>query len=133
MADITHIRSGQNYTVGEAGALESLDAKLFVGKALGFTGMEVSLNRFSPGQAVPFLHKHRAHEEMYLFLRGTGEFQVDDDVFPVGPGSIVRVAPEAIRGWRNNGSEDLYCIVIQANQQSLTSSDGIKLDDHPKW
>lgn len=133
MASVSNIRSGKHYRVGETGAIEDLDAKLFVGKALGFNGMEVSLNRVPSGQAVPFMHRHRHHEEMYLFLRGHGQFQVDEDVFEVGPGTIVRVAPEAARGWRNNGTEDLYCIVIQANAGSLSGNDGIKLDEPPKW
>lgn len=133
MAAVSDIRTGQNYSVGHTGPLAELDGKLFVGQALGFSGMEVSLNRFAPGQAVPFIHQHRQHEEMYLFLSGHGQFQVDDDVFDVGPGTIVRVAPEAKRGWRNNGTVDLQCIVIQANQGSLTDKDGIKLDETPKW
>lgn len=133
MAEVRRVREGTHYTVGEAGPLEELDAKLFVGKPLGFTGMEVSLNRVAPGQGVPFLHRHRLHEEMYLFLRGEGEFQVDDDLFPVHAGSVVRVEPDAVRGWHNTGDEDLYCIVIQANVGSLTGQDGIRLEDEPGW
>lgn len=133
MAAVSEIRSGKHYSVGQSGPLASLDGKLFLGQALGFSGMEVSLNRFGPGQSVPFLHQHRKHEEMYLFLSGHGQFQVDDEVFEVGPGTVVRVVPEAIRGWHNNGSSDLTCIVIQANEGSLTDKDGIRLDQAPNW
>ncbi|NMP23876.1 cupin domain-containing protein [Sulfobacillus harzensis] len=133
MAEITNIRQGKNYTVGETGNLDALDAKLFLGQALGFTGMEVSLNRFRPGQEVPFVHQHRQHEEMYLFIKGHGQFQVDNETFEVKPGTVVRVLPEAKRAWRNNSSEDLYCIVIQANVGSLTDNDGIINDDPLTW
>lgn len=133
VAEVTNIRSGTHYTVGEAGSLEELDAKLFVGRALGFTGMEVSLNRFAPGQSVPFVHQHRKHEEMYLFIKGHGEFQIDKETFPVGPGTVVRVLPDAKRAWRNNATEELYCVVIQANLDTLTGQDGIRHDHDPVW
>lgn len=133
MAEVTHIRREKNYTVGEAGPLEHLDAKLFVGRAMGFTGMEVSLNRFVPGQSVPYVHQHRKHEEMYLFIKGQGQFQIDGDLIEVGPGTVLRVLPDAMRAWRNNSQEDLYCIVIQANMDSLTGQDGIRHEGEPEW
>lgn len=133
MAAVENIRQGKNYTVGESGPLEGLDGKLFLGKALGFTGMEISLNRFSPGQVVPFLHQHRQHEEMYIFIQGEGQFQVDGDVFEVHPGTVVRVSPEGSRAWRNNSTQDLYCIIVQANQDSLTDQDGIRGEHLISW
>ena len=133
MAEVTNIRKGAHYSVGETGSLSQLDGKLFVGRSLDFTGMEVSLNRFAPGQEVPFLHQHKLHEEMYLFIEGHGQFQVDDETFNVHPGTIVRVLPEARRAWRNNSDSDLLCVVIQANVDSLTGKDGIKLDGSISW
>lgn len=133
MAEVTNIHSATNYTVGQAGPLELLDSKLFIGRSLDFTGMEVSLNRFVPGQTVPFLHQHRQHEEMYLFIKGHGQFQVDGDIIDVGPGTIIRVLPDGMRAWRNNSDEDLYCIVIQANAGTLTGQDGIRHETPPVW
>jgi uncharacterized cupin superfamily protein len=133
MAEVTNIRTGPHYQVGEAGRLDALDAKLFIGQALGFTGMEVSLNRVAPGQAAPFLHAHRLHEELYLFLDGHGEFQVDGQTFPVGPGTLVRVAPDGQRAWRNSGDRDLIFIVVQANVGSLTGQDGIRSEAPIRW
>ena len=89
--------------------------KLMLGEALGLSGMEVSLNTLPPGVAMPFAHRHRAHEELYLFLSGRGELRVDDERFEVGPGSCVRVAPEGARVWRNSGDEPLTYVVIQAH------------------
>lgn len=133
MADVKDIRQAAQYSVGEAGPMDQWEAKLFVGRALGFSGMEVSINRMAPGQAVPFLHQHRQHEEMYLFLQGHGQFQVNGETFDVKPGTIVRVAPEAKRAWRNNADEDLYCVIIQANVNALTDQDGIINDDPMAW
>lgn len=133
MASVTNVHQGTHYTVGQAGSLKELEEKLFVGKPLGFTGMEVSLNRFGPGQEVPFVHQHQQHEEMYLFLDGHGQFQVDGEIFDVQPGTIVRVLPGGKRVWRNNSDGDLICIVIQANIDTLTGHDGIRSDDPVKW
>lgn len=88
--------------------------KLLLGERLGLTGMEVSLNSFPPGAAMPFAHSHREHEELYVFLSGRGELRVDDQRFEVGPGSCVRVAPEGVRIWRNTGDEPLVYFVVQA-------------------
>jgi uncharacterized cupin superfamily protein len=133
MASVSDVRSGAHYTVGEAGPLAELDAKLFIGQALGFSSMEVSLNRLAPGTGSPFMHQHREHEELYLFLKGTGQFLIDGTVIPVGPGTLIRVEPEARRAWRNNGDADLEFIVVQANRHSLTGNDGIRLDEQAPW
>lgn len=46
------------------------------------------------------------------FIKGSGRFQVDGDVIDVREGTVIRVAPEGTRAWRNNSSEDLYYIVL---------------------
>ena len=133
MADVRDIQSGTHYQVGETGSLEEWNGKLFIGKALGFTGMEVSLNRVPSGGGAPFLHAHREHEELYLFVSGTGQFQVDGHVFPVKAGTAVRVEPEGKRAWRNTGSDDLVVVVVQANRGTLTGQDGIRLEGAIPW
>jgi mannose-6-phosphate isomerase-like protein (cupin superfamily) len=134
VADIREVKQGAHYRVGAVGPLEALGTpKVFIGQAMGFTGMEVSLNRIAPGGASPFVHAHRRHEELYLFLAGHGEFQVDGEAFPVEAGTMVRVAPDGRRAWRNTGGEDLVFIVVQANVDSLTGQDGIRFEDPAAW
>jgi mannose-6-phosphate isomerase-like protein (cupin superfamily) len=133
MADVTATKSGAHYSVAEAGSLAKLEKKEFIAKTLGFTGMEVSLNRATPGQASPYLHAHKKHEELYLFVSGRGEFQVDGDVIPVGAGTLIRVAPDGRRAWRNTGGEDLVFIVVQANVDTLTGQDGVRFEDSVQW
>jgi len=110
--------------------------KFFLGQPLGLTGMEVSVNSLPPSAAMPFLHTHRENEELYLFVSGQGEFLVDGERFPVGPGSAVRVAPEGKRGWRNTGDGPLLYFVIQAKAGSAiahTIEDGQPCAEPPAW
>ena len=118
------------------GASRGLLGKVFLKEDLGLTAMELSLNKISPGRQSPFLHRHVEHEELYLFVRGTGQMQVDGAVFGVREGTTVRVAPEGVRAIRNSGTEDLYYVCVQARAGSLsgrTISDGRKVEGPVEW
>ena len=101
-----------------------LESKLFLKEQLGLTGMEASLNKDAPGTGIPFFHRHNKNEELYIFIRGKGEMQIDDNRFEVSEGSVVRVDPQASRAWWNTGDQDLYYIVIQARKDSMDTSTG---------
>jgi mannose-6-phosphate isomerase-like protein (cupin superfamily) len=93
--------------------------KLFLRDPLKLTGTQISLTKLPAGESVPFFHKHRQNEEVYIFVGGTGQMQLNDEVFEVREGTVARVDPATARIWRNNGTEDLYCVVIQARANSL--------------
>ena len=124
-------KAGTNYTATDVGALADLmghsikgpgftiDGKVFLHDRLGLTSSEISLNLLPAGGDVPFLHTHRQNEEIYLFIGGSGEFQVDGQVIPVREGTVVRVAPAGKRAWRNTSDAPLYFVVIQAKSGSL--------------
>lgn len=89
-----------------------------------------------PGQETGFLHTHKNHEELYFFLSGKGEFQVDGDVFPVEEGAVVRVAPAGKRSVRNNGSEPLVMLCVQYRGNTFSAddaTDGNILGEPVKW
>ena len=48
-----------------------------------------------------------------MIIKGEGEFRVDDKVFPVTEGSLVRVAPAGKRALRNTGKEHMVVMCIQ--------------------
>jgi mannose-6-phosphate isomerase-like protein (cupin superfamily) len=139
----TKTNSGANFAAADLGTLAELgqyrfkhpavpgevEGKVFLHALLGLTSAEISLNRVPPGFAMPFHHRHRRNEEIYIFIKGRGEFQVDDRIFPVGEGSVVRVAPDGARWWRNTSDKPLYYIVVQAPVGGLTAgatiSDGM--------
>ncbi|QOX77510.1 cupin domain-containing protein [Trichlorobacter lovleyi] len=133
----------KNYSAEHIGPFEELlnkdfmgfHGKYFIGRELGLTGCEVSLNRLPAGKYMPFIHSHKKNEELYIVLRGSGMFYVDGDEFPLQEGSLVRVAPEGERGWKA-GDEDLYFICIQTEAGSLsqaTLEDGKRHDTKASW
>jgi mannose-6-phosphate isomerase-like protein (cupin superfamily) len=141
---------GANFTVMHAGKFSQLDqysfehplrkrsitGKLFLKDHLNLTSMQVSLNKFPAGAAMPFYHAHKNDEELYIFVGGKGQMQIDEQLIDVEEGTAVRVAPPGWRIWRNNSDEDLCFIVIQAKDGSLeadTFDDGIPGDMPPPW
>lgn len=142
--------SGPNFLLIDLGSLTNLDqylfnhplvrrpleGKVFLAEELGLTGMEVSLNKLPAGTGVPFLHRHQENEELYLFLKGRGQFQVDGEIIEIAEGTAIRVAPGGVRAWRNDSEEDLFYIVIQSKANTLSGKsihDGLPVKGEPKW
>ncbi len=120
----------------EAGPELRIPGKVFGGAAVGATGGEFSFQTFQPGSETGFLHTHSTHEELYFFLSGSGEFQVDGQVFPITEGSVVRVAPAGRRSIRNNGSQPLVMLCVQYRSGTFTAedaADGTILTDPVAW
>lgn len=144
-------RKGPNFTAIDLGPLAQLnqykfhhpalpreaDGKVFLNRLLGLTSSEISLNKLPPRTSIPFYHKHRLNEEIYIFFKGEGEFQIDDKVLPIREGTVVRVAQDGERCWRNtSATEDLYYIVIQARAniyESQTVEDGLGVQKRVTW
>ena len=125
-----------NDYVLELGPEIKIPGKVFGAQAVEATGGEFSFQVFAPGQETGFLHTHKNHEELYFFLKGNGEFQVDGKAFPVEEGSVVRVAPDGRRSVRNNGTEPLVMLCVQYRGNTFTAedaTDGNILSEPVKW
>lgn len=141
MSNVTRFEAGSmqdwnNWSFKHPLLPKAAPGKLFLGEKLGLDGMEVSLNTLPPGRGMPFHHRHRRHEELYLVLAGQGEFQVDGERFAVKEGSAIRIAPAGVRTWRNSGDSPLVYVVIQATQGSLEQQgieDGEVVDAEVRW
>ncbi len=149
MKQIQTIEKGVNFSAANFGKLADIKdyvlelgpevkipGKVFGGHAVDATGGEFSFQVFAPGQETGFLHTHKNHEELYFFLAGKGEFQVDGDVCPVKEGSVVRVAPDGRRSVRNNGIEPLVMLCVQYRGNTFTAedaADGNILSEPVKW
>jgi len=142
--------NGTNFCAVEVGEFSHLDTyklevpalnrtvngKLFLKQFIGFTGMQISMNKVPAGRSVPFYHAHKENEEAYIFTGGKGQMQIDGQTFDVQEGSIVRVSPSGMRTIRNNSADDLYYICVQAKNNSLaqdTMDDGIRSETPVTW
>lgn len=124
-----------NYEL-QLGPEVKIPGKVFCGQEAKTSGSEFSFQVFQSGTETGFLHTHKNHEELYFFLSGNGEFQVDGEVFAVQEGSVVRVAPEGKRSVRNNGSLPLVMLCVQYKAGTFTAedaADGNILNEPVKW
>ena len=119
MSNIKTLERGDKFTHVSVGKLSTFAGKEFVKDATGATSCELSFGTLEPGQAVPFFHSHKANEENYIILSGEGRFQVNDEVFAVSEGSVVKVSTNCDRNLKNTGDVNLVYICIQAREGSL--------------
>lgn len=119
MSELKKLNEGAKYSHGTVGSLADFTGKVFVHDNLGETSCEISFGSLDAGQAVPFFHSHKQNEENYIILSGKGRFQVDDEVFDIAGGSIIRVATQCDRNMRNTGDSPMTYICIQAKEGSL--------------
>jgi mannose-6-phosphate isomerase-like protein (cupin superfamily) len=57
----------------------------------------VSLYKLRPGKRTGFAHRHKAVEEIYVVLSGSGRVKIDDELIELARHDVVRVVPEAVR------------------------------------
>lgn len=106
--------------------------KKFLKETLALTGMEISVTTIPPGEKSPFFHSHKQNEELYIFIEGSGQMQLDDNLVDVKEGSLIKVLPQSKRAIRANADEQLVYLCIQAKENSLeqyTKGDGILNND----
>ena len=143
-------RQGTNFTCVHAGPMDDWmqfkmeppdvprpsKGKMFLQSVLGSGGMEMSLNVVPPGKGMPFLHKHKVNEEVYVIVGGQGQFLVDGECIDVQEGSVVRISPAGERGWRNNSDVPLHFLCIQYRADSVIEGrthDGQGVEGKPVW
>lgn len=139
------ISEGQNHKAINIGSLSELKqhsfkhpkfehtdkSRLFVGEILKTTGTEISFRDLPAKTTIPFLHQHKEHEEIYIFLKGKGKFQVDESVFDIEEGSIVKVMPKGNRTICSDSDAGMIYMAIQAKVNSLVAYnvlDGHRVD-----
>lgn len=119
MSEIKIMSKGEKYAHASVGSLNGFEGKQFVKEATDATSCEISFGTLPSGAAVPFFHSHKANEENYIILSGAGRFQVNDEVFDIAEGSVIRVAPGCDRNLKCTSAEPMTYICIQAKNGSL--------------
>lgn len=148
--EILTIAENKSYAAVNIGSLDELadyslihpksgreiKGKVFLKEVTNATGTEISFQVLPPNTELSYFHTHRKNEETYVILKGSGDFQVDNDCFAISEGSVIRVAPNGKRGMRNSSNEPMICMVIQSKENSLeeySTEDGERVECEPKW
>jgi mannose-6-phosphate isomerase-like protein (cupin superfamily) len=69
-------------------------------------------------------------------LEGRGQFWIDGKTIDVSKGSIIRMAPVAVRTFRNHSNVPVYLLVIQTRADSLLGggpTDGERVEGNAAW
>lgn len=119
MSEVKVLNSGDKFAHATVGSLHGFEGKQFVKNATGSTSCEISFGALPTGAAVPFFHSHKANEENYVILSGAGKFQVDDTVFDIAEGSVIRVSTNCDRNLKCTSAEPMTYLCIQAKEGSL--------------
>lgn len=119
MSEIKTLNHGEKFAHASVGTLHGFEGKQFVKDATGATSCEISFGTLPSGAEVPFFHSHKENEENYIILSGAGKFQVDNNVFDIVEGSVIRVATNCDRNLKCTSSEPMTYICIQAKEGSL--------------
>ena len=81
------------------------------------TAFHVRYFEIAPG-GFSSLEQHR-HEHVVVVLRGHGQVRLGDDVYPLGFGDVVYVAPDEAHQFRNSGGEPFgFLCVVDARRDT---------------
>jgi mannose-6-phosphate isomerase-like protein (cupin superfamily) len=83
----------------------------FARDALRSPELGVSRFTYEPGARMPWGHRHREQEEVYVVVGGSGRAKLDDEIVELRASDVLRVAPAVIRSFEA-GPEgmDVICI-----------------------
>jgi mannose-6-phosphate isomerase-like protein (cupin superfamily) len=80
------------------GLAPNMEAR-FATRQMGLENGGVGYERLEPGFRVPFGHRHKTQEEVYVILSGSGRVKLDDDIVDVKPWDVVRVPGNVTRNF----------------------------------
>jgi uncharacterized cupin superfamily protein len=109
MSDYTHLNikdvedQAPNFGLGDK--LEFRMARV----GLGLEQSGISYLRMEPGFRLPFGHKHRNQEEVYVLVSGSAHMKIEDEVRDLKPWDAVRVHKDTMRTFEagDDGAEFL--------------------------
>jgi mannose-6-phosphate isomerase-like protein (cupin superfamily) len=73
----------------------------------------VSLLGLAPNFRIPFAHRHKTQEEVYVLIRGSVRVKVEDEIVELKPYDAIRVHKDTTRGFEA-GPEGAEMIAIGA-------------------
>jgi len=108
MSDYTHInlRTDVDDQAPNFGLSPNLEARM-ARVALGLENSGVSYIRIAPGFRIPFGHKHKQQEEVYVLVNGSARIKIEDEVRDLKQWDAVRLHRDTLRGFEagDDGAE----------------------------
>ena len=114
MADYTHLNLKQDVDdqAPNFGLSPNLEARM-ARVPLELEGFGVSYQRIAPNYRVPFAHRHKQQEEVYVVVNGGGRAKVGEDLIELKQWDALRVPNETMRGFEA-GPDGMEVIAIGA-------------------
>ena len=98
-----------SYDVG--GDIVKRDDRYVVKDNKSLKNLVVSSTNLFPGKSTSG-RSHAGQEEVYQFIFGTGEMELDNERFPVNQGDIVLIQDGVFHRVHNTGNTDLYFVCV---------------------
>jgi mannose-6-phosphate isomerase-like protein (cupin superfamily) len=111
LSDFTHKNFFDDIEDSAAGRIDGgIEARFGRGQ-LESEHLGVTHFRLAPGYRPPFGHRHRAQEEVYVVVAGSGRMRFEDEDRPVRQWDVIRVSPRVARGFEA-GPDGMELIVV---------------------
>ena len=83
----------------------------FARNALGSPELGVSRFTYEPGARMPWGHRHKEQDEVYVVVSGSGRAKLDDEIVELHAWDVLRVAPAVMRSFEAGpDGMDVICI-----------------------
>jgi uncharacterized cupin superfamily protein len=114
MSEYTHInlKNDVDDQAPNFGLSPNLEARM-ARVPLGLEHSGVSYLRLAPGFRIPFGHKHKQQEEVYVLVNGNARIKINDEVRELKQWDAVRLHRDTLRGFEA-GDEGAEFIAIGA-------------------
>jgi mannose-6-phosphate isomerase-like protein (cupin superfamily) len=106
---------------GLEGKIEARMARV----ALEMENAGVTYQRMAPNYRLPFAHKHKNQEEVYVLVSGTARAKLEDDIIDLKPWDALRVPKDTVRCFEA-GPEGAEMIAIGAPNTGPGDADMIQ-------
>jgi mannose-6-phosphate isomerase-like protein (cupin superfamily) len=106
---------------GLEGKIEARMARV----ALEMENAGVSYQRMAPSYRLPFAHRHKNQEEVYVLVSGTARAKLEDEIIDLKPWDALRVPKDTVRCFEA-GPEGAEMIAIGAPNTGPGDADMIQ-------
>jgi quercetin dioxygenase-like cupin family protein len=97
LADYTLLKVSDVTDQGPNFGLEGKMEARFMRVDLGCENCGVTYLRLAPDFRIPFGHRHKVQEEVYVIVSGSARIKVEDDVHDLEPWTAVRMSKDVMR------------------------------------